>query len=84
MNDSKQRDLMQFGFGAEMMKHIKVCSACGTKAGAEQQFCRECGTPLPCETLYDTYKKNCRVCPICETIVTKDTEYCPHCGRKVK
>lgn len=84
MTDNKQRDLMQFGFGTEMMKYIKVCGACGAKSDSNQQFCCECGAQLPSETLYDTYKKSCCVCPICDTIVAKDTGYCPRCGGKIE
>ncbi len=84
MTQSKQQNLMQFGFGMELMKRTKVCGLCGEKADASQQFCKECGAPLPQETLYDAYKKSCRACPSCEAVVSNDAEYCPRCGGKIK
>lgn len=84
MTNNKEKELMQFGFGTEMMRQIKICPACGVRADAAQQFCRECGEKLLPETLYDTYKKSCRVCRHCDTVVSRATAFCPRCGAKLK
>lgn len=83
MMNNKQHELMQFGFGTELMKQIKICPTCGSKAAAGHQYCKECGENLLSDTLYDTYKKSCRVCQCCDTVVSKSTEFCPRCGARL-
>ena len=45
-----------YGFGTKAMKKVKKCDNCGMMAPASEQFCRECGTRLPEDTLYQFYK----------------------------
>ena len=78
------KDLTHYGFGTESMKQIKVCRECGAKADAGQDFCRECGTPLPKETLYDLYRRENRLCPLCGSIVSRWAVFCPKCGARLE
>lgn len=87
MNEQKQEihyvEMKHYGFGTEVMKQIKVCSRCKAKAEATQIFCKECGTKLPSDTLYEIYKRKNRVCKSCDAIITQEMRYCPKCGRKL-
>ena len=78
------KDLTHYGFGTESMKQIKVCGECGARADAGQEFCRECGAPLPKETLYDVYRRKNRVCRLCGSVVFKSALYCPKCGARLE
>lgn len=73
-----------YGFGTEAMKKIKKCDHCGMMAPAWEQFCRECGTRLPDDTLYQFYKSRHTCCPVCEAVLPNEARYCPICGAKIK
>lgn len=82
--NTRFHDLERLGFGTRAMKKVKVCAGCGAIAKASDLFCRECGTPLPSETLFQTYKSKSRYCTVCDTIVTSTAQFCPKCGTQLK
>lgn len=89
MDDKNRKDLRlesmeQYGFGPKAMKKFKKCESCGAMAPASEQFCRECGTHLPDDTLFEFYKNRHRCCPVCETVLPENTQYCPKCGAKLE
>lgn len=73
-----------YGFGIRAMDKVKVCPNCGTAAKASERFCGECGTKLPEDTLFQTYKKQSRYCVICDTVVPPAARFCPKCGTRLK
>ncbi len=79
----RKHSMAQYGFGTEAMRKIKICGKCGKPSDISQHVCNECGTKLPEETLYDTYKTRHRACPRCDTVVPHESDYCPRCGRKL-
>ncbi len=84
-NEKIRRESMKdYGFGIDAMKSIKVCSRCGEMATASQLFCKECGTALPDENLYQLYVKKHRCCEDCGTVVNVKMHYCPDCGQRLE
>ena len=76
--------MRQYGFGAEAMKALKVCTRCGTMADATATFCKECRARLPQETLFQLYRRRHGVCPECETVIPDSAQFCPQCGCRVR
>ncbi len=76
----RRENKFELGFGVEVMKTKKICTKCGAAENASQSFCRDCGTPLPEETLFEVYAKRHRRCGACGTVASKDMNYCPLCG----
>ena len=84
MNDtSKFGRLEYFGFGPNVMKDSRVCTACGHLSKSSASFCPECGSRLP-ETLYDLYKRQHKSCPRCDTVLAPESRYCPECGLRIE
>ena len=77
-------EMEYYGFGIKVMKQLKVCSYCGVMTNALNRFCKECGKPLPNDTLYQFYKKRHKCCSVCETVVCDAALYCPQCGIKIE
>ena len=82
-NNLKCENVLQNGFGIEVMKKIVICQQCGTKANKTDNFCINCGKRLVKETIYDHYRKNHLICNCCFTVLTNDKNYCPQCGSKI-
>ncbi len=78
------RNMEHFGFGPTVMDRIKICPACGHGEPSENDFCQECGNPLPATTLLDFYKTLHRVCPRCDTVMGDEMLYCPQCGTELE
>ncbi len=77
----RRENQIALGFGIDAMKTKKVCTHCGAITDASQQFCCECKSPLPCETVFEAYAKRHRRCNSCGTVAAKDMNYCPLCGK---
>ncbi len=77
----RRENKLELGFGVEVMKTNKICTKCGAVGNTSQSFCRDCGTPLPEETLFEAYAKRPRRCGACGTVAAKDMNYCPQCGK---
>ncbi len=71
-----------YGFGAGIMKQIKVCPQCGASEASERYICGECGAKLPAQTLFQQYQRMHRQCPVCDTVLAAGMKFCPHCGVK--
>lgn len=84
MQESRFRNLEQYGFGPNVMKKTKICAKCGQISKTGAFFCRACGAFLPRETLFDRYRRQHTCCSRCGTVLTKDANYCPHCGLKTR
>ena len=76
----REENKLELGFGVDVMKMKKICTLCGTVASSSQGYCKECGTPLPEETMYEAYAKRHRRC-ICGVVVSDSMKYCPVCGK---
>ena len=77
------KNLERFGFGPNVMKKLRVCPRCGKAVKTRADACPECDERLPCETLFDRYKKGHRCCPACDTVLAPDSFYCPNCGKQI-
>ncbi len=80
----RKESMARYGFGIDAMKSVKICACCKEMAHVSQQFCRECGSPLPEENLYQLYVKRHRYCRTCETVVNQNMKYCPECGLRLE
>ncbi len=80
----RKEGMTHYGFGIDAMKSIKVCGHCGEMANVSQLYCKECGSPLSEENLYQLYLKRHRHCEKCKTVVTQSMKYCPECGRRLE
>jgi len=76
----RHQSMLQYGFGPEVMKRLKICAQCGVPADLTRHFCRECGSPLPEETLFDLYRLRHRHCEGCGWVPPREGKYCPRCG----
>lgn len=74
----------EFGFGTEIMKHIKVCRHCGSTEASDRYLCSCCRERLPSQTLFQLYQKMHRACEVCDTVLAPYMHYCPHCGVQIK
>lgn len=83
-NLRRKKDLLQFGFGTDVMKKTTVCTNCKSMESAGKQFCSKCGRKLPKENLYDYYKAQHESCIHCHAILSEVMDYCPKCGMAVK
>lgn len=82
-NESRQDDLLLFGFGTEVMKNSTVCEHCHSLQASWRRVCSECGTPLPKTNLYDLYRSQHSTCKKCASVLSDSMQFCPHCGEKV-
>ena len=80
----RQTTMEHYGFGTNIMRHIRICPKCGMPSGAEEKNCGSCGTKLPRETLFQQYKKRHRFCSHCDTVVADDAQFCPECGARIQ
>ena len=80
---SRRVELLEYGFGPETMRLMKICLACGKANRAQDARCTDCGAALPEQTLYDFYRARHRCCPGCGIAVTRVARYCPECGRRL-
>lgn len=74
----------EFGFGTEIMKHIKVCRHCGSSESSDSYLCKRCRERLPSQTLFELYQQMHAACEICDTVLAPYMRYCPHCGVQIK
>ena len=72
-----------YGFGNEVMKQTKVCSACGSIEPAGRYVCSKCRARLPEKNLFQVHQARNQLCPVCDTILKPHMEFCPHCGKKL-
>ena len=77
----REENKLELGFGVEVMKMKKICPLCGTVSDTAQRYCRECGEPLPKETMYELYAKRHRRCRDCGEVVSASKKFCPVCGK---
>ncbi len=77
----RRENKLELGFGVEVMKTKKICTVCGAVSIASQQYCSECQSALPSETLFETYAKRHRRCGDCGTVAANNMNYCPLCGK---
>ena len=77
------KNLERFGFGPNVMKKLRVCPRCGKVVKTRADTCPECGEILPCETLFDRYKRRHLCCSACDTVLSTDSRYCPNCGKLI-
>lgn len=80
----RAESMQHYGFGPEAMKRIKVCGQCGASAEAAERYCKDCGSRLPEQTLFDLYKGSHPYCRICNTVIADSAHFCPKCGAKIK
>lgn len=80
----RKNSLLHFGFGADVMKSITVCTNCRSLESNGKMFCSKCGMRLPPVNLFDYYKTQHKRCPECESILADSMDYCPKCGIRVK
>ena len=80
----RQKSMKQYGFGPAVMRGIRVCTECGMPAEASERKCRECGTELPRENLFQQYRKRHRYCARCDHVVADDVQFCPECGTRIQ
>lgn len=75
---------LQYGFGPECMKRLKICPHCSRPVGTENRACPHCGRKVPVNVnnLFQYYKSMHRRCPSCDTVLSERMKYCPHCGMK--
>ncbi len=76
----RKQNMEALGFGPAVMQKIKKCPGCGQMASSENDFCIECGSSLPNESLFDFYSSLHKICPMCRTVVSRSTLFCSHCG----
>jgi len=79
----RRANMRQNGFGTEVMKGIKVCSACGTVMPVKKHRCPECGTRMPIISLFQVYRSRHRCCAKCGLVVADSAQYCPDCGSAI-
>lgn len=77
-------DPIEFGFGTELMKMVKVCRHCGNSEMSSSYVCSKCGEKLPRQTLFQIYQQMHRTCALCDTVVSGYMKYCPHCGMSLE
>jgi len=65
-------------FATEAAKNMKICPACGEAAGADTQFCPQCGARLPEQTAAQG-----SVCTGCGKQNVIGTKFCADCGTKL-
>ena len=80
----RKKTLLQFGFGADVMKTTTVCTNCKSMEKTDKPFCSKCGAKLPVANLYDYYNAQHKHCPDCGSIITDSMNYCPKCGKKIE
>lgn len=80
---SRRVQMLEYGFGPETMRLMKICPDCGRANRARDSRCADCGSTLPEKTLYDFYRSRHRCCPDCGIAVTDIAVYCPECGRRL-
>ncbi len=66
------------GYATQAAKNMKVCPNCGKPNGADKNFCADCGTKLPEQTLAEG-----AVCSECGTQNNIGTKFCQNCGAKL-
>lgn len=80
----RQIQLMEYGFGPDIMGLTKVCPCCGKGNPAECDTCADCGAALGDQTLLDLYRSRHPSCPCCGGTVSRAALYCPDCGTRLK
>ena len=76
--------LLQFGFGADVMKTTTVCTNCKSMENVNSMFCSKCKSKLPAVNLYDYYRAQHRCCADCGSVLSESMDYCPKCGIAIK
>ena len=79
----RRDNMKQYGFGTEVMKGVKVCSACGKVVPVKKHRCPECGTRLPIISLFQVYQSRHRSCKQCGLVVADSAQFCPDCGSAI-
>ena len=82
-NHIRHEGMLEYGFGPEIMKSIKVCPSCKTITNATESICKECNAQLSDDNLFQIYKRRHRFCPKCDTIVADIVHFCPQCGERI-
>lgn len=80
----RQIQLMEYGFGPDVMRLTKVCPHCGKGNPSDCGTCADCGAALGDETLLDLYRSRHPCCPGCGIAVTRAAVFCPDCGTRLK
>ena len=80
----RKNDLLQFGFGVDLMKKLTVCTECRSMENSQKMSCSKCGSKLPAVNLYDYYKAQHRCCDDCGSVLADEMNYCPKCGIMVR
>lgn len=80
----RQIQLMEYGFGPDIMRLTKVCPCCGKGNPADFDACADCGAALGDKTLLDLYRSRHPSCPCCGETVTCAAIFCPECGTRLK
>ncbi len=79
-----QVQMMEYGFGPDIMRLTKVCPHCGRGNPAANTACTDCGGALGEQTLLDLYRSRHPCCPDCGIAVRNATLYCPECGARIR
>lgn len=80
----RQVEMMESGFGPDVMRLTKVCPHCGRGNPAALTACTDCGVALGEKTLLDLYRSRHTCCPGCGIAVTSEAVYCPRCGAHIQ
>lgn len=79
-----QVQMMEYGFGPDIMRLTKICPRCGKGNPSANSACADCGAALGEQTLLDLYRSRHLCCPDCGIAVTRTAAYCPRCGAHVR
>ena len=80
----RRQDLLDFGFGTDVMKRTTVCPNCRSMENSGNSLCSKCGAALTGPTLYEYYRTQHKSCPDCGSVLSDFMDFCPKCGRSLK
>lgn len=64
---------------------MPYCTSCGAEVGAGDEFCAECGTEIPAQSMQETEVEQeegeeTAACEKCESQIPPEAIKCPQCG----